>query len=709
MSLMKNNSTASNPFSLFEGEGEMASLMRNYDWEAHPMGTPDSWPQSLKTTIRLIMQSRFPMFVWWSSDLYMFHNDAYLPALGEKHPRALGASAKEMWAEIWAQIGGIVDGIFEDGAPFYAKELKLLLKRQGFLEETYWTFSYSPAPNEEGGVGGIFCACNEVTDVVLGQRRLRVIKDIADASAQVETVEEAGFRTAKILSKYTADVPFSLIYLLNAEGTKTHLIGKSGSLPEKCMPQEVDFLLQENALDIWGLKESWLSRQVKITDISPAIKKVWPSGGEDAAAVRKVVVLPVLKPGEDKLIGFLVSGVSPELLYDADYQDFHSLLVRQIATSIASVQAREEASRQQEELIGLFEQAPVAIAILRDQKLVVELANSPMCELWGRTHQEVINQPIFGALPEVRGQGLEALLQDVLTTGASHAFKEFRLLLNRNGQEETVYVNFIYYPLRNAKGLIKGVTVIAVEVTEQVQARHEIEAKNKKLQAINSELDTFVYSASHDLKGPILNVEGLLKVLLPKLPAETVQLPEIEKVLNMVFGSINRLKATIADLSEVSRVQKEADEDVRLINIADVVNDVLSDMQLEMEETGATVEKEFESCSLYFSPKNLRSVVYNLLSNAIKYRALERPPLISIRCEDKADELVFSVSDNGLGMNMKYRSKIFSMFKRLHSHVEGTGVGLYIVKRIVENAGGRIEVESKVGEGATFIIYFKKE
>jgi PAS domain S-box-containing protein len=706
MTLREETDTANNHFSLFEGDGEMASLMRVYNWEAHPLGSPEAWPESLKTTIRLILHSEFPMFIWWSKDLYMFHNDAYLPALGEKHPRALGASAKEMWVEIWEQIGSVVEGVLEQGKPFYARELRLFLERKGFSEETFWTFSYSPAPGDGGEIGGLFCACTEVTNAVLGQRRLRIIKDIADATAQLQTVEEAGSLTAKVLSENTDDIPFSLIYLLNGEGTQVRLLGQSGKLPEEWATREVE-LRQEN-MDNWCMAAVWRSKKMKTIDLPVSNEQLWGEDNE-GAFVKKAVVLPLLKPGEDQLIGFFVSAVSPKLEYDADYQNFHGLLAGKIATSLASIQSREEVVRQQEELVGLFEQAPVAIAIMREEKLVVELANPPMCELWGRSHREVINKPVFDALPEARGQGLEELLQDVLTTGAAHSFSEFPLVLNRNGKDETVYVNFTYYPFRNTKGVIKGVTAIAVEVTEQVMARNEIEAKNKELLAINADLDTFVYSASHDLKGPILNVEGLMKVLLPKLPAESVQLPEVEQVLNMIFSSIERLKATIADLSEVSRVQKEADEDIRIVDISELVSDVMSDMALEIKETGSDIKVELNSCHLRFSPKNLRSVVYNLLSNAIKYRSPNRQPLIFINCEDKGDELLLSVSDNGLGINLKYKSKIFSMFKRLHSHVEGTGVGLYIVKRIVENAGGRIEVESELGEGSSFRVYFKKE
>lgn len=683
----------------------MPSLMRAYDWDNHPMGNPVHWPDSLKTSIRLMLHSDFPMFIWWSPDLYMFHNDAYLPALGKKHPQALGASARDMWAEIWEQIGGIIEGILQGGKPFYAQELLVLLERKEFSEETYWTFSYNPAPNDEGSVGGIFCACSEVTKSVLGQRRLKTIKDIADSTIRVETVGEASQLASAVLGHNSDDIPFSLIYLLNAEETKASLLGKSGELPEEMALPELNFHQPEN-IDIWRLAEVRDCRKMITMELPMSTFQPLADGRAPAPAM-KAVILPMLKPGQDKLMGFFVSGLSPRLEYDADYRSFHELLAGQIAGSLSNVQAREEAARQREELINLFEQAPVAIAIFQGEALVIELANPFMCELWGRKHEEVINKPGFEALPEVRGQGLEEILQDVLTQGKAHAFSEFPVTLNRNGRPEEVYVNFIYYPFRNSKGLITGIIAIAVEVSQQVETRRQLEAKNKELMAINADLDNFVYSASHDLKGPILNIEGLMKVLLPKLPAESLQSGDIDKVIKMVFASIDRLKATITDLSEVSKVQKEANEDVKIINMGDVVKDVLSDMQLDIQQSGARIEIDFHACSLHFSPKNLRSIVYNLLSNSLKYRSAKRQPHIRLHCAMQEDYLVFSVTDNGLGMDMKHRNKIFSMFKRLHSHVDGSGVGLYIVKRIVENAGGKIEVESKLGEGSTFRVYFR--
>src|SRR5688572_10523474 len=149
-----------------KGGGEMGALIRAYDWSTTSLGPPIAWPQSLKTSIAIMLRSGYPIFVWWGPEMIMFHNDAYLPVLGKKHPYALGKSATLIWSEIWDQIGPMMDNVLNKGEQIYAKDLLFLLGRKGFSEECYFTFSYSPIPNHDGGVGGIFCASNEETQKV---------------------------------------------------------------------------------------------------------------------------------------------------------------------------------------------------------------------------------------------------------------------------------------------------------------------------------------------------------------------------------------------------------------------------------------------------------------------------------------------------------------------------------------------------------------
>lgn len=644
------------------------------------------------------------MFIWWSDKFFMFHNDAYLPALGKKHPEALGASARDMWAEIWEHLGVVAEGILENGNQFYAEEMLVLLDRKGFIEETYWTFSYSPIFNEAEKAEGVFCACNEVTGTVLGQRRLRTLKDLSEAMALVQTLEQACQVASEILSQDANDIPFNLIYLLNGNGTEAQLVSRAGNLTPENSPDTI--VLAEGKTGKWPLMQVLRERKEVIVQYLSA-EDFRGNGDTDELLPKQAVVLPIFRPGEEGIIGFFISGISPRLEYNGDYHSFHKLLAGQFATLITSAQAREELARQQEHLKELFEQAPVAITILNGPEYIVELANPGICELWGKKYEDVIGKPVLEVLPEVREQGIKELMDNVYRTGEPYVNNELPLMLNYDGQLKKVYVNFVYHPMRNAQGDITGIIVIAIGINEQVEARHEIEAMNKELLAINADLDNFVYSASHDLKAPISNIEGLMVALLENLPEETLASEEVQKLVKYIQGSIERFKRAVTDLTQVARIQRESNEDVASVNISEVVNETLLDFDNAIADLGAHIEKETpQHLNIQFSAKNARSIIYNLISNALKYHASDRELTIRITTEETADYTVLSVSDNGLGINIADEGKMFTMFKRLHDHVEGSGVGLYIVKKIVENAGGKIEVESQIGKGSTFRIFF---
>ena len=163
---------------------EMSGLMRAMDWSTTPLGPAESWPQSLRTTVSVCLNSRFPMLLWWGPDLIMLYNDAYRPILGAtKHPRALGAAGRDIWPEIWDIIGPMLHGVIERGEATWSDDLLLVLDRNGYPEECYLTFSYSPIRDESGGVGGVFTAVHETTGRVIGERRLRTLRELAAETA----------------------------------------------------------------------------------------------------------------------------------------------------------------------------------------------------------------------------------------------------------------------------------------------------------------------------------------------------------------------------------------------------------------------------------------------------------------------------------------------------------------------------------------------
>ncbi|WP_018344590.1 PAS domain-containing sensor histidine kinase [Cytophaga aurantiaca] len=257
-------------------------------------------------------------------------------------------------------------------------------------------------------------------------------------------------------------------------------------------------------------------------------------------------------------------------------------------------------------------------------------------------------------------------------------------------------------------GMPEQLLVVARDITEYTLLQDELKHRNKELLKTNNDLDNFIYTASHDLRSPVTNIEGLLHTLKVTLSSEEPnKLNEADLILELIDKSINKFKRTILDLTEISKVQRTNEEDIHQINFLEIIEDVLFSIQDKVTESGAKITIDTNACNhLIFSTKNFKSIVYNLLSNAIKYRHPERTLEISIFTKKVGDSVLLSIQDNGLGISSVHLPKLFSMFKRFHNHVEGTGIGLYIIKRIIDNAGGEIEVHTELNKGTTFNVYF---
>jgi signal transduction histidine kinase len=246
------------------------------------------------------------------------------------------------------------------------------------------------------------------------------------------------------------------------------------------------------------------------------------------------------------------------------------------------------------------------------------------------------------------------------------------------------------------------------ERTEELSRKNkELENINAELKKVNNDLDNFVYSASHDLKAPMSNIEGLLSTLYESLGEGILQDENIQMIFDLINQSITRFKGTITDLTEITKIQKNLEEDFNSIAIEEAISFVLIGIRDLIESAQAKVSVNSDpEIQLNFSRKNLNSILFNLISNAIKYRSPERKPEINIDIRKDSEFVVLTVQDNGLGFKPEDKTKIFGMFKRLHNHVEGSGIGLYIVKRILENCGGSIDAESTPGQGSKFKVYF---
>lgn len=323
----------------------------------------------------------------------------------------------------------------------------------------------------------------------------------------------------------------------------------------------------------------------------------------------------------------------------------------------------------------------------------------------GYDAEEVLGEPmsIFYPPEAVKDNFPQYELRKALEAGR---FEDEGWRLRKDGSR--FWANVLITPVYNQEKQHIGFSKITRDLTERVR-NEELMRKNQELYRVNQDLDNFIYAASHDLKAPISNIEGLLAVLEESIAPEALANEYNRKIMNMMQESVNRFKKTIATLTDVVKLQSGNSQAASAVNIADILQEIMLDMEQMVNVSKGTIQTDLaDDLSVFFSRSNLRSVLYNLISNAIKYRHPDRLPLVQINGREEADFIVLEVKDNGLGMSLGEKGTIFKMFQRLHDHVEGTGVGLFMVKRIIENAGGKIEVESQQDIGSTFTVYLKK-
>jgi PAS domain S-box-containing protein len=330
-----------------QGGGEMGARIRELDWSAHPLGPPAIWPQSLKTAVSLILNSRHPMWIGWGREMSFLYNDAYLHVLGlAKHPGALGKPASHVWPEIWDVCGPLADKVFSDGEATFVDDVRLFMNRGDFLEETYYSFSYSPIRDEAGAVGGLFCPSNDVTPKVIGARRLRTLSELSSNVLMEKTTEAACATTAATLAKNCDDVPFALLYLI--EDNHALLKETPGLLhADELVAPRVINLAENSDFHIWPIAAVVHSGQARCIRL-PHFES-FPPGPADQR-VSDAIVLPVASRVDGTTMGVLIAAISPVRRLDDDYRTFFELVASNIGTAIRNARAAEEEKRRADAL-----------------------------------------------------------------------------------------------------------------------------------------------------------------------------------------------------------------------------------------------------------------------------------------------------------------------------------------------------------------------
>ncbi|HLH97865.1 MAG TPA: response regulator [Xanthobacteraceae bacterium] len=389
------------------GGGEMGERIRALDWSSTALGPLPDWPQGLKTATRIMLTSRQPIWIGWGGDLLKLYNDPYKAIIGGKHPWALGRPAREVWREIWPNIGPMLATAMGGDEGTYVEAQLLIMERSGYPEETYYTFSYSPIPDDQGRPGGIICANTDDTRRVIGERQLGLLREIAAAGAESRTLRQVYEQTARALATNQRDLPFASIYFAEPDGKGLSLVGWTPlGYRHPAFPQRVT----AGDTATWPLAEVISDQTPRVLDdLEARFGSSFPKGAWDKGP-QQAALIPIPARGETGRHGVLVAGLNPFRQFDDAYRGFLTLVAGEIAASLANAQAYEDERRRAEALAEIDRAKTLFFSnISHEFRTPLTLMLSPLEEILGKPAEKVL--PDNRALVEVAHRNSLRLLK----------------------------------------------------------------------------------------------------------------------------------------------------------------------------------------------------------------------------------------------------------------------------------------------------------
>ncbi|MBX3217619.1 MAG: response regulator [Labilithrix sp.] len=679
------------------GGGACGEVARSTDWATTPLGPTSTWSPSLKAMASLVLGSPHPMFLFWGPRLVQLYNDAFLPSFSpDKHPAAMGQRGAVCSPDAWSTVGPQLEAVLRDGKASRHDNRLVSRRREGRLEEVYWTYSYSPVFEVDGTVGGVLVVCNETTACVLAERRARTLRTLVARAADASSSSELLPIAVDVLRSAAWDMPFVAAYEIDGDGAPRLRATTSEDRVETL--RLIGAALAERPRDGWGADPD-----VATIDLPPTVLAgvPWPE------PVTRAFVAPVPASPTSRATELLVFGLSPRLRETPSYREYLSQVADAVGQVRVRLDATEARARAESERRDLLRQAPMPIVLTTGREHRIELANSAFVEVHG---SDPTGRTVAEAFPELAGAELTRALDRVYTTGAPFKTNEQRVASRVNGALVDRWFKLSVQPLRDADGLVYGLLGVADEITEAVAARRTLERcsgeREKLLDAVEKASrakDNFLAILGHELRNPLAPITTALHLMKLKEPGALVREREI---IARQTGHLVRLVDDLLDVARVARGKVTLNR--TRIALADVIARAVETANplFEQRRQTLTVDVPSQDLDVEADPIRLAQVFANLLTNAAKYT--DPGGAIAVRAERRGDLVVARVEDNGIGIEPDHLPRVFDAFfqaPRPSDRVPaGLGLGLALVKSFVTLHGGTVAATSRPGGGSVFEV-----
>ena len=699
---------------VFDGGGEMGSLMRSFDWSKTALGPVSGWSQALKTMIGVVLRSPAPMYLAWGPELVQLYNDAYRPLAGAVHPM-LGQPAKESWVDIWHIIGPMFTASLAGQPATWSEDQPLLLDRKGFLEETYFKAAFIPVPDETtaSGIGGVLSTLIETTEQVYGERQRKTRREIAKRAAGSHSPEQACATTAATLGENASDVPFCLFYLLSQDGKEARLVAQSGFGPGSgpANPEVVDLTAPPAGALGWPLASIVRTQTITLLKDLPEQFGELPKGCWSQSP-RVAVAVPLASPYRQRPYGVMIAGANPHRELDDGYQSFFELLAAQVVTAINAValaRAHADAERDRTWLFAQLMQAPVSVCVLTGPEFVYSLANPLYLEMVGR--KELVGKSLRAVYPELPlDSPVYRIWEEVLSSGVPYVAEEYCVAIDTGNGVQDTYYKFTGQPVRDPSGKVTDIMIVAVDVTPQVLARRRIESLVGKLTQADQRKDVFLATLAHELRNPMAAISMALS-LLESSGGDPNKSARYQATARRQMQALVRLVDDLLDISRITRGTVELRKE--RTSLATIVHNAATVTRAAVEGRRHRIEVTVGAGAfpMDVDATRIEQVVVNLLINATRYT--DPGGTLSVRLDREEvsgkAEAILRVRDSGRGIPADMLDSIFDLFVQVAPSLDrstgGLGVGLTLVKQMVELHGGTVRAHSDgPGRGSEFVV-----